>query len=378
MLCAANLERLIMLNTNKAKEKIVISLLGLIQGGAEIFPIRLANYFYKCGLDVQLHVLSDKEDKFVAEIIDPSIKIVRYDSAWKFILYLTKEKITVVHTHCNGNQLLVAKCLKFAPWLHIKHIATSHGIYEGIDFETAKQQILTCDPYVTRWTYVADNNYETFHKLGIPKDKCVKIGNSMEIPPNIIPANRNEYDIPQDAKVITVISRAVGKKCWFECVEAVKRARKISGLDIHLILGGQGELYNRLKSQGVPYYVHLIGAVSEPCNLYAASDLGMLLSIRECAPLGLIEMYYTKTPVIATDTGDVSEMMCLPDGGNTGILLALNPDGSVNVSGAVDAIVTMLTDTAYYESCMHASERKSKEFEMGFVAEKYLNVYRGL
>lgn len=357
------------------KEKILISIIGFTQGGAEIFPIRLANFLYRQNIDVMVHAINDQEEAFVRNMLDPDIKVFKCSSRLKFIRLLMKEKITVVHTHCNANQLLVARSCKIAPWLRIRHIATCHGIYEGIDYELAKEQILCCDPYVKYWTYVADNNYATLKKVGITEEKCKKIGNSMEYPDKITPIEKKKYNIPEDAKVVTVISRAVGKKSWIECIHTITKAREQSGLNIHLILGGLGEYYELLTKKGVPDYIHLAGAVTKPCDYYAASDLGMLLSKIECAPLGLIEMYYTNTPVVATDTGDVREMMTT-ENGTTGIVVSLNADGSINENESAAAVIKMLTNSEYYQKCVDELKIKSRDFSMEKVGEKYLNLYR--
>lgn len=363
-----------MINKNNSP-KILISIYGLVQGGGEIFPIRLANYLKKHGYDVQLHVLLEREEEIIVNMVDPHIKVFRCRSRIQFIKYIICEKIQVIHTHCNSNQLFVSGCMKWVPWLNVKHIATAHGGYEGMEYERARQQILQCDKYVSKWTYVADNNYETLERVGIPKEKCVKIKNAMERPEYIKSIDRERYGIPQDAKLVTVITRAVGKKCWPECIEAVTRARKESGLNIHLILCGIGEVYTELKRNGVPEYVHLLGAISNPCDFYAASDLGMLLSIRECAPLGIIEMYYAKTPVIATDTGDVREMMEVGTE-TTGVIMPLTKNGLVDVDLAADALNKMFTHTMYYQRCKELTGVKVKEYEFSHIAKMYVREYR--
>ena len=225
------------------------------------------------------------------------------------------------------------------------------------------------------WTCVADNNMELFYRAGILKSKIHKIGNAMEIPKEIHSVNWNDYGIPENAIVFTVITRAVWKKCWPECIAAIEMARKHSGEDIHLVLAGTGPVYEELIAKPQNDFIHFVGEVTDPCAFYKASYCGLLLSVRECAPLGLIEMYQAGIPVVATDTGDVREMMEYKDG-YTGILISLSQSGEVPVEDAADAICTMVKNQELYKKCRKNAVKKASEFSMASVVEKYLECYR--
>ena len=273
-------------------KKILISILGFYQGGAEIMPIRIANELYRRGYKVEIHCLKkDGSDKIKA-LLDERIPIHYTDRAGVLAILILTKGFSVIHTHCVASQQLVARIKHRYPFINIRHIATSHGGYEGLDEAESRKAIVEIDKATDIWTYVAENNRETFDKVGIAEDKLVKIGNAMERIGEIFPIQLSQYMIPEDAIVFTVITRAVWKKCWQECIDTISEARRITGKNIHLILGGTGPIYDELMSKPLDDFVHLVGVVTNPCNLYASSYCGMLLSVRECAPLKCITPGY--------------------------------------------------------------------------------------
>lgn len=354
---------------------IIISIMSFTQGGGEILPIRLANCLHEQGYSVRIHALSDQEEEFVRKMVNPEIKVFKCHLPIHMAHYILKEKVALIHTHCNCNQLFVSKCMKLFPWIKLIHVATAHGAYEGMSLKEAKRELHKCDRKVNLWTYVADNNKVTFDYVGIPDHKCLKIGNAMERPRVITPLPRIDLGITNEAKLVTVISRAVDKKCWEQSIEVITRARELSNLDIHLVLGGLGPVRDKLQKMGIPSYIHMVGSVSNPCDYYAASDLGMLLSIRECAPLGIIEMYFAEVPLVATDTGDVKAMMSMEDG-CTGIVVPLPSNSVIDINESAKAIVRLLTDQNFYNHCIQNIKKHSKNFEFSKVAAQYLEAYQ--
>lgn len=361
---------------NKETKGILISIFGFIQGGAEIMPIRIANYLHKHHYKVGIHCLKKECDLEIRNLLHPDIPVYYTDRSLELAAIILVHRYGVIHSHCVSSQQLVARMKKRIPFLPLYHVATSHGGYEGMDMAEAVTVIKNTNRTVDMWTYVADNNLELFRLAGVAEQKLRKIGNAMEAPENIQPVNWGQYGIPEDAIVFCVITRAVWKKCWNECIEAIKRARELTGKNIHLALCGTGPVYETLIQQSQETFIHLVGEVTNPCAFYKASYCGLLLSVRECAPLGIIEMYHAGVPVIATDTGDVRQMMHYEDG-QTGIVINLSEEGSVPVLEAAEAICKMVQQPAVYEKCKENAVKKAHEFSMEYVFEQYMNCYKG-
>lgn len=359
---------------NKRRKKILISIFGFFPGGAEILPLRLANALHEKGYSVGVHCTKPSDDKSIRNRLNPEIPVYTTDRFWHMAWVLLFHGYNIVNSHCTPSQQLMARVKRRIPFLHFRHVATSHGGYEGMQEQEALTLLRNVDEAVDAWTYVADNNLPLFHKAGIEDGKLHKIGNAMEPPEKICPVSMEQYDIPNDAYVFSVITRAVAKKGWPACIAAVREARRITGKDIHLLLGGCGEVYDELKKKPIDEFVHMVGEIKRPCDVYAASYCGLLLSVLECAPLGIIEMYYAGIPVVATDTGDIKEMLHFGDN-KTGILVPLTENGQVSIQEAGQAIAQMIQDKSLYESCKATAARKAPTYRMDAVAEQYISVY---
>lgn len=356
------------------KERILFSIMGFLPGGAEILPIRLANYLHDAGYVVGVHCVQESADHAMRSLLHPDIPVYATDRFWRMAQILHREHYTVVHSHCVASQLLVARMKRRLPFFKIRHVATSHGGYEGMPPQEAAALLPQVDRGVDAWTYVAQNNLPLLRQAGVPNAKLHKIGNAMEPPRQIEPVSWTDYGIAKDAFVFTVITRAVAKKSWPACIAAIREARQLSGRDIHLVLGGIGPIYDALLQEPAEPFIHLLGEIQRPCDYYKASYCGLLLSVLECAPLGILEMYEAGIPVVATDTGDVAEMLQGKDG-QTGILVPLTEDGQVPISQAARAICDMVLDSERYESCKERTAQKVSEFRMDHIAEQYLALY---
>lgn len=353
---------------------ILISIGTLTLGGGEILPITLANELSKMGNNVTLHVLDNECDDLLRERINDKVKLLFTRKRLSFFKYVKDNQIEIINTHNTTNQKWICSIM---PFIKVRHIATVHGMFEAIPLKKARRIIRKLDKNVHKWIYVAENSHVTLMHSNVQSNKMQKIHNAVVKPVKIIPQKLSVYGLPEDAFCITVVSRAVEKKCWPECIKVVTYARERSGLNIHLILAGIGPVYDILIKESLPDYIHLIGATNQPCSLYAASDVGLLLSIRECAPLSLIEMYYAGIPVIASDTGDVCEMMQLSDGQMTGILLPLLQSAEkIDIPKAADAIVTMLRDKQLYQQYKKNAIKKADSFDVTKLAEDYIEAYK--
>lgn len=363
----------------KDKMKVLISILGFSQGGAEIMPIRIANQLKENGYKVAVHSTQKEEDPLIRNMLNSEIPVYHTCKFWRMALIIIKNRFTIIHTHSIASQQLIARMKRRLPFINIRHIATSHGGYEGMNEKEALDILKCVDPAVDVWTCVADNNRNLFQHLGIPDEKIYKVGNSMKRPSVIQKVDWHAYgidNITDESIVICTISRAVWKKSWRECIASVTEARNISGKDIQLVLAGTGPIYDELIQEKQESFIHLIGAVDNPCDLYYSSKMGLLLSKLECAPLGIIEMYYAGVPLVATDTGDIREMMGLTEGNvGTGLIVELE-NGEVPIKKAAETIVNLITDQSMYNVCKQNAIEKSKEYDMNKVTGKYISIYK--
>jgi len=360
------------------KKCILISQYSFSYGGGEIMPIRLANQFKRIGYSVLVHILAeDKEDAKVRAMLSPDIPVVRTDNEEEMILILRTHHIDIVNTHHQASQSFFARVLRMDLDLkkQIYHVGTSHGMYNAFtdkDFIFIIKELLG---YVDYWTYVADKNIEPFLKYGCYNaDVFRKIPNGIE-KPIIHPISRTEMGIKENAFVFCLASRAIKEKGWQESIKAITIARERIEKDIHLILIGDGPVYEELTKINIPDFVHLMGFKDNPCDYYAISNAMLLASnySSESAPLSLIEALQCGIPVIASDIGDIRQMLELPEG-MAGVVFELQ-DGEIPIEKVASAIEELVKEEQFYEICKRYAEIKAKAFDIKAVAMQYLEVF---
>lgn len=359
------------------KKHFMISVYEFSYGGGEIMPIRLANQLKKMGYPVMVHALNRTEDKKVRKMLNPVIPVVRTNDKTEMADILKWYQIDVINTHHQTNQSFIADILKTNPHLreNVRHVATSHGMYDAFSNEKLSKILKDLYGGVDFWTYVADKNLEPFQKERIfDSAQFKKIPNGIE-KPAIKQIHRESLGISENAFVFCLASRAIKEKGWEEAIEAIDRARAKTGKDIQLILIGDGPVYQKLNSETRKEFVHLLGFKDNPCDYYAISDAMILLSYyrSESAPLSIIEALQCGIPVVASDIGDIRQMLTC-EKGMAGKVLKLE-NGMIHIDKASGVIEKMVCDREFYKQCKEYAHIKAKEFDIKEIAEQYIKVF---
>ena len=262
--------------------------------------------------------------------------------------------------------------------VHCSTIVTLHGMYETINSVDLKFILPRLVKRSARLIYVADKNISALkdHKL-IKEEQLVRIENALSATDYEI-VLRSDLGIPEDAFVLTLISRAMLEKGWEEAMEIVTQARKTSGNDIHLILVGDGLEYDRLRALELPDYVHLEGFQRNVRGYFAAADIGILPSKfrGESSPLVVIECLQAGRPFLASALGDIPYMLDSP-AGPAGILIDL--DGTeIDILAWAKAIDNLSSDRAKLDVLCSRVSGAVKKFDSTLMANKHDDVYRSV
>ena len=363
-------------NNRSSKRRIIISIYNFVFGGGEIMPIRLANELRRIGHPVLVHVLGGEEDYDVRMMLRGDIPVIATNDTNKLAECIKIYGMELINTHHQAMQTLCALMMRNAG-VHIRHVATSHGMYDAFDEKTLEYVLHSqLSGHVDDWTYVADKNLLPFQKQGVyNSDHFFKIPNGME-KPTIKKLNRLDYRIPNSAFVFALVSRALFHKGWLEALAALKLARELSGLELHLLLVGSGPAYEQLSKQAdLPPYIHLLGQQKYPCDWYNIADAGILPTSykSESAPLTLIECLMCSKPFLSTDIGEIRNMLTLNDK-MAGMLIPLS-DEKIDIYQLADKMIEFATDKNKYQQMCRTATDKSIEFSISAVADKYLHVY---
>jgi glycosyltransferase involved in cell wall biosynthesis len=188
--------------------------------------------------------------------------------------------------------------------------------------------------------------------------------------------SRAESGIPEVAFFLTVVSRAMPETGWGEAIAAVGRAREMSGRDIHLMLVGDGGVYQALQAEGTPPFVHLAGFRPDTRAFYAMGDLGLLPSrfAGESFPLVLIECLQAGRPMLATALGEIPRMLDAGHGDLAGATFPL-VDGAVDVEALARDIARFASEPDLYEEALARVPEAAAKFDPRLMRAAYSEVY---
>ncbi len=130
--------------------------------------------------------------------------------------------------------------------------------------------------------------------------------------PRLTGSFRGEWDIPQAAKLITIVGRLVPVKNHALFLEA---AAIIQAADptTRFAIVGDGELREALESRvdelGLREAVTFTGWQQDVLKVYADSDVLAISSVNEGTPFTVIEALATGTPIVATAVGGLPDLL---------------------------------------------------------------------
>ena len=342
-------------------------------GGGETFPIQLANVMKAAGYNVTyLDCAREPRNEGIRQNLRPDIPIVSDFSQLERIV--TDFGIDIIHSHHAWVDSTILDILpESAP---CKTVVTLHGMYETINDYDLRSILPRLVKRSARLIYVAEKNLTALrdHKL-IDKASLVRIDNAL-CPDTFDSVDRASLGIPEDAFVLSLVSRALADKGWDEAIASVTLARELSGHDIHLLLVGDGPEHERLLQQELPGFVHLEGFKRNVRGYFAVADAGYLPSKfkGESFPLVIIECLQSGRPFLSSNLGEVAYMLDGPDG-MAGILVDLNGD-CLDIEQLAREIARLATDAEFYQGLLSRVPAAARKFDPAVLTEKYDAVYR--
>ncbi len=362
----------ILKESKKRKPNLLMAGFAFCAGGGETFPIQLANLMKDYGYNVTfLDCGREEEVPEIRNMLRADIPVIsNFADLSRIVEHFD---IGIIHSHNAwvDNTILDVLSTDTAA----KTVVSLHGMYETIDAEYRKTILPRLVERTSRLVYTAEKNLGALLESGlISKEDVPRIDNAL-VEFEFEPFDRTRLDIPDDAFVLTNVSRAFDFKGWSEGIEAVKRARAESGADIRLILIGEGPEFDRLTDQGTPDFIYLEGFQSNIRGYFAASDLGFLPSRfqGESFPLVLIDCLIAGQPFLATSVGEIPYMLN-SEQGMAGEIVDLT-DWEIPVQQLADIIAKLAVDRKAYNILKRNVPFALQKFDTGLLQQNYDAVY---
>ncbi|UDF31508.1 UNVERIFIED_ORG: glycosyltransferase [Roseateles sp. XES5] len=355
------------------KPNIAMAVFALVTGGGETFPILLANQLFERGYAVTLiNYAVEETNSGIRATLNPRIPLVEPENSAETAVILETLGIDLVHSHHFWVDMVIASSLKDAP--HIRHVVTTHGQYELLG-DKIKDEYEDALARVDAFVYIADKNLGGFRKALREEKSFTKITNTVALPP-LSDINRAEFGIATDDFVVCLASRAVREKGWDEAVSAVIKANdEVSSRKVHLLLVGDGPEFERLGKSDLPPFIHLLGFQKNVRDFFAMADIGLLASRfkGESCPLVLIECLSVGNPMIASNIGEVPNMLAAPEG-LAGIVVELD-DWQIDVDGLARSIRHLADYSEAYETLKRRVPVAFEKFDQDTVLDRYTALY---
>jgi glycosyltransferase involved in cell wall biosynthesis len=357
---------------------LLIASLGFYLGGGEIVPIHLANALYRSGHSVTFLALGWDQLDYepgVREMLHPGIPVLTRKELTEDPDLLQKYNFDLINSHNIGVEYFFNELRRKGATLP-KYVVTHHGGYEA---STPARPILQeFASFVDHWMYIAEKNLVPLEQAGIDVSKATRILNGMHLETPEVPLTRASFGIGPDDFVCVLASRAIPEKGWQAAIEAVEQLNKgPAPRPVHLLLIGDGPEYQRLKAQSQSSHVTLLGYRKDAAQFYELADVGVLPSTYagESFPLTLIESLLAGKPCIATDIGEISNMLRTDSGENAGIILPANCADDL-VDQLAEAIRTLRDNSQIYDDCSRNARILATNYDMEAVAKKYEQTFR--
>jgi glycosyltransferase involved in cell wall biosynthesis len=232
---------------------------------------------------------------------------------------------------------------------------------------------------VSHWVYLSAKNLQHLVDLPISKEYVSAISNGMPIDERPFEFSRPDLGIAESDFVFVIASRAIPEKGWEIAIRALELAQLATDLRLHLVLCGSGPEFDRLA----PKYqdnsqIHFLGFQERIPGAYRMGDVALLPTRfpGESYPLSLIQAMQAGRPVIATDIGEIVNMLKKGEA-CAGVLLPFLDDDDGFVRATADAMLDMTNKkkrTAYAADAL----KIGSEYSITNVAKHYSELFEQL
>lgn len=361
-------------NSMRRRPNVVMAVYALTAGGGETFPVTLANLLLERGYSITLlNCLQAPTEPGVLKMLDPRIPRLELSRPELTGAVFADMGVDIVHSHHAWVDLTLASFLIGKP--DIKQVVTMHGMYEMMSPNQLEVLMPMLSLGISQFVCTAYKNIVAFPDVFRKSKRFLKISNALpEISVNSI--DRATLAIDQDSFLLCMVARGIPEKGWEEAISAVNWANARSARKVCLLLIGDGPEFDRLSGIKRSGSVRFLGFRQNIRDYFASSDMGFLPSRfkGESAPLVIIDCLLAGKPVLASDIGEINQMLGSPDG-LAGELFSLQ-NWALDVEAIGQSIVDLANQPSRYQTLLSRVASAASKFSTTEMVDRYEEVYR--
>ena len=284
---------------------------------------------------------------------------------WRIRQILVKGRFDVLNTHSRRDTVIAAVAGRLAGTpliVRTRHLAKSPGSLWS--YTRLPNKVIAISDYVA----------SQLLNRGVKRDDLDTVFTAVQ-PLQRVPHStlRDELQIGSQSVVIGCVGHLRAQKGHDLLVQAFGQLVD-SGLDVHLVLAGEGSQLAKLKETakalGCGQRVHFLGRRNDINNILSGCDIFALATQFEALGTSFIEASACGLPVVGTNVGGVPEVI---REGETGLLV---PYGSV--PALANALATLVKDSGLRERMGRAGEafiHGERKFTVSGMAEAMEGAY---
>lgn len=359
---------------SERKPNIAMVVFAFAAGGGETFPLMLANLLHERGYCVTIfNCRFEETEPGVRDMVFNAIPVIELERVYLAGRVLKDMGIEIVHSHHASIDLMLLNWLSMYP--EIRKVISMHGMYNLMPTTQLQSVLRKLDQRVDCFVYTAEKNLVPFPIDFRRRNSFTMIPNALESV-NIRPVSRKELGVGDDDFLLCLVSRAIPEKGWQEGIEAVTWANKRSVRPVHLLLIGEGPEFDRLAHGPSPSNIHYLGFRRNIRDYFASSDMGFLPSRfqGESFPLVVIDCLLSGKPVLASNVGEIENML-VTDEGLAGEIFELS-DWRIPVEPLGEVILALANSSGDYQRLLARVASAAKKFDPARMVERYELVYK--
>ena len=299
----------------------------------------------------------------------------------KLLRNIKNGDVKIIHSHYFSADTFVRKFLltKEMKWVMTMHGDYNQSVYSNMHNEkelfinTAKLNINTADALA----YVADVNLDILKEFDLQPKKMKKI--RLGLNQDLNKVNSNNFSDKKDF-TFCMVARSNESKGWGLMIESfVLLNEKFPNTKLYCVGPIEGVLEDLSEKFSGHNKIQFTGYTSSPSSYILVSDVGMLPTYfeGESSPYSVIEYLSCNKPVIASDKGEIREMLSI-SGDIAGIVVQLKEDGRPSINDLMLAMQKLMQDQLFYDEKVNLTSLAFQKFRMENCKMEYIELYNKL